>query len=238
MTSPYQILAVKYATVDRVRQSNFLKPIDGNPEAPMALDFFVWLVVGQGTVMLVDTGFSPASALVRQRQYLVSPLESLRLLGYRPGDVKDVVITHLHYDHAGNIGEFPDARVWVQDREVRYATGDCMCDPKQNHFFSTDDVALLIKRMYQGDVRLVERLPPAARWHRAAPRGWPHRWPAGGARMDRARLGGAGIRCGALPGEPRQRKPVPRHLQPRRHAAGIRPYPRTHGRRRQHRARP
>lgn len=156
MTTPYQILAVKYATVDRVRQSNFLKPIDGDPDAPMALDFFVWLVVGSGTVMLVDTGFSPASALVRKRQYLVSPLESLRCLGYAPGDVKDVVITHLHYDHAGNIGEFPSARVWVQDREVRYATGDCMCDSKQNHFFSIDDVACLIKRLYQGDVRLVD----------------------------------------------------------------------------------
>lgn len=156
MTTAYQILAVKYATVDRVRQSNFLQPIDGDPGAPMGLDFFVWLVVGNGTVMLVDTGFSPASALVRRRQYLVSPLESVRRLGYEPGDVKDVVITHLHYDHAGNIGEFPSARVWVQDREVRYATGDCMCDPKQNHFFSTDDVACLIKRLYQGDVRLVD----------------------------------------------------------------------------------
>ena len=156
MTQPFEILAVKYATVDRVRRSNFLQPIDGDPEAPMALDFFVWLVVGQGTVTLVDTGFSPASALVRQRQYLVSPVESVRRLGYGPDDIHDVVITHLHYDHAGNIGEFASANIWVQDREVRYATGDCMCDPKQNHFFSTDDVSCLIKRLYQGHVRLVD----------------------------------------------------------------------------------
>jgi glyoxylase-like metal-dependent hydrolase (beta-lactamase superfamily II) len=31
-----------------------------------------------------------------------------------------------------------------------------MCDPKQNHFFSTDDVACLIKRLYQGNVQLVD----------------------------------------------------------------------------------
>ena len=156
MSNRFQILAVKYATVDRVRQSNFLHPVDGDAAAPMALDFFVWLVIGHGAVVLVDTGFSPASALVRQRQYLVSPLESLSRLGYAVQDIQDVVITHLHYDHAGNVGEFADANVWVQDREVRYATGDCMCDPKQNHFFSTDDVALLIKRLYQGKVRLVD----------------------------------------------------------------------------------
>lgn len=156
MSNQFEVLALKYATVNRVRQSNFLHPVDGDPDAPMALDFFVWLVVGPGTMLLVDTGFSPISALVRQRQYLVSPLESLRRLGYAPADVKDLVITHLHYDHAGNIGDFPDARVWVQDREVRYVTGDCMCDPKQSHFFSTDDIACLIKRLHQGEVRLVD----------------------------------------------------------------------------------
>lgn len=156
MSGVFEVLAVKYATVDRVRQSNFLHPVDGDAQASMALDFFVWLLIGEGRVILVDTGFSPASALVRQRHYLVSPVESLRRLGYAPGDVSDVVITHLHYDHAGNVGEFVDAKVWVQDREVRYATGDCMCDPKQNHFFSTDDVAVLIKRLYQGNVHLVD----------------------------------------------------------------------------------
>lgn len=156
MSDLFEVLAVKYATVDRVRQSNFLHPVDGDPQAPMALDFFVWLVVGPDTVLLVDTGFSPASAVVRQRQYLVHPVECLRRLGHAPEDVKDVVVTHLHYDHAGNVGEFPSARIWIQDREVRYATGDCMCDPKKNHFFSTDDIGVLIKRLYQGNVRLVD----------------------------------------------------------------------------------
>lgn len=152
----YQILAVKYATVDRARGSNFLHPAPGDPEAPMALDFFVWLIQGPGGAVLVDTGFSHASALARGRSYLLSPLESLGRLGCAPDSIRDVVLTHLHYDHAGNVGDFPAATVWVQDREVRYATGDCMCDPKQNHFFSTDDVAVLIKRLYQGNVRLVD----------------------------------------------------------------------------------
>lgn len=156
MSEMYKVIAVKYATVDRVRQSNFLHRIDGNPDGAMALDFFVWLVVGKHGVVLVDTGFSPVSALVRKRQYLVSPVESLRRLGYAPESVKDVVITHLHYDHAGNIGDFADATFWVQEREVRYATGACMCDPKQSHFFSADDVGTLIRRLYKGQVRLVD----------------------------------------------------------------------------------
>lgn len=152
----FEVFAVKYATVARPRKSNFLLPVEGDPDAPMGLDFFVWLIVGDGAVVLVDTGFSPASALVRKRQYLVPPVEALRRLGIAPDDVQDLVLTHLHYDHAGNIGEFPAARVWVQQREVRYATGDCMCDATQSHFFSADDIGGLIRRLYRGDVRLID----------------------------------------------------------------------------------
>ena len=156
MSTTYQVFALKYATADRARQSNFLHPVDGDPAAPMALDFFVWLVVGHDATVLVDTGFSATSALARNRQYLLTPMEAIHRLGYPPEIIGDVVVSHLHYDHAGNIDQFPAANIWVQDREVRYATGDCMCDPKQNHFFSTDDIAILIRRLYRGNVRLVD----------------------------------------------------------------------------------
>lgn len=155
MTPQYQIIAIKYATVDRRRQDNFLHPVSGSPDDLMALDFFVWLIVGPDTVVLVDTGFSPASALVRQRAYLVSPTESLKCLGYGLQDIQDVVVTHLHYDHAGNLDEFPNASIWVQEREVQFATGKCMCDPRLNHFFATDDISRLIKRLYQGNVLFI-----------------------------------------------------------------------------------
>jgi len=64
----YQVLAVKYATVHRARSRTFLNPASGEPKAPMALDFFVWLIHGPGGAVLVDTGFSSASALARGRR--------------------------------------------------------------------------------------------------------------------------------------------------------------------------
>lgn len=156
MSDVFQVTAIKYATVERLRKDNFLHPVDGDAQASMRLDFFVWLIVGHGATVLVDTGFSPLSALVRRRQYLVSPVDSLKALGYAPQDVQDVVATHLHYDHAGNIGDFAGARVWVQERELQYATGRCMCEAKASHFFSAEDVGTLIKRLYQGSVMLVD----------------------------------------------------------------------------------
>ncbi len=49
------------------------------------------------------------------------PANALRDAGVDPRDVEFVVLTHLHWDHAGNCDLFPDARVLVQQDELRYA---------------------------------------------------------------------------------------------------------------------
>jgi len=49
------------------------------------------------------------------------PRTHLEEAGYAPEDVDYVIMTHLHSDHAGQIGTFRDARFIVQQRELRYA---------------------------------------------------------------------------------------------------------------------
>jgi len=73
-----------------------------------------------------NTGFFAAVAAKRGRQHLRCPTEGLRLLGVDAASVKDVVITHLHYDHVGNFELFPKASFHLQDLEMRYATGRYM----------------------------------------------------------------------------------------------------------------
>ena len=45
----------------------------------------------------------------------------IEALGLEPRDVTDIVLTHLDYDHAGGLADFPWARVHVHDREYRAA---------------------------------------------------------------------------------------------------------------------
>jgi N-acyl homoserine lactone hydrolase len=47
----------------------------------------------------------------------------LRALGIAPGDVRWVVMTHLHTDHAGGLHHFPDTQILVSRPEVAYASG-------------------------------------------------------------------------------------------------------------------
>jgi N-acyl homoserine lactone hydrolase len=42
-------------------------------------------------------------------------------LGVRPEDIDHVVVSHLHFDHAGGLRFFPNAKVYVQERELQFA---------------------------------------------------------------------------------------------------------------------
>jgi len=151
MTPAYEVYAVKYAHHERRASHNF---IGGDPhDGPMPLDYFVWLVRGEGREVLVDTGFSAAMAAKRGRQHLRCPTEGLRLLGVDSSELRDVVITHLHYDHVGGFELFPRATFHLQEREMGYATGRYMCQECFRGAFEAEDVAGMVRRVYDGRVR-------------------------------------------------------------------------------------
>lgn len=49
-------------------------------------------------------------------------IAQLRKAGYDPRDVRHIVLTHLDFDHAGGISDFPNATVHVMAEEFRAAT--------------------------------------------------------------------------------------------------------------------
>src|SRR5579875_681747 len=113
-TAPeYEVFALRYARRDAMRSEHF---IGGDPhDGPMPMDYFVWLIRGEGRAIVVDSGFTEAVAKRRRREYLRDPIDALALLGVDPADVADVVLTHLHYDHVGNFHRFPKAQFHLQE---------------------------------------------------------------------------------------------------------------------------
>jgi len=147
----YEIYAVKYARHERRARENF---IGGDPhDGPMPLDYFIWLVRNSERSVVVDTGFSAATAVRRQREHLRCPSEGLRMLGVDASAVRDVVITHLHYDHVGNFDLFPAASYHLQDAEMRFATGRHMCHEVFSGAFDVEDVVGMVRNVYRGRVR-------------------------------------------------------------------------------------
>lgn len=150
----YEVYALKLAVAMRSAASNFVYP--GAREGDMPMDFSSWLIKGNGRNILVDTGFSRASGRERDRHLDRTPAEALRLLGRDPAVIDTVVVTHLHYDHAGNLDEFPQAEVVIQAKEIAYTTGASMTDSERSRFFEAEDVKTLVGRVFTGPVKVID----------------------------------------------------------------------------------
>jgi glyoxylase-like metal-dependent hydrolase (beta-lactamase superfamily II) len=146
----HRAYALKYAERDARRPEHFL---GGDPDdVPMPMDYFVWAVVGSEQTWVIDTGFGEDDALRRGRRLVRSPGDALAAIGIDADIVSDVVLTHLHYDHAGGLEQFPAARFHVQDREMAYATGRHMGRAALSHAFTADHVAKLVRMVHGGRV--------------------------------------------------------------------------------------
>ena len=139
----YEIHAIKYASLMRRSPENFLGGDEHNTEMP--LNYYVWLISNRERTVLVDTGFSADMAKKRNRKIVRPVAEGVSALGIAPEQVKDVIITHMHYDHAGNIPLFPNARYHLQDKEMDFATGRCMCHHAMRHAYEAEDVVSLVR---------------------------------------------------------------------------------------------
>lgn len=163
----YEVYAIRYATRDGQRKNHF---IGGDPhDAPMPMDYYLWLIRGEQHSFVVDTGFGAEVAAKRGRTLLRTPADGLALLGISAGDVKDVIITHLHYDHVGTFDTFASAQFHLQDDEMAYATGRHMRHRQFNHGYEVDEVVGMVRMVYKDRVNFYSgtaELAPGVSIHR------------------------------------------------------------------------
>jgi glyoxylase-like metal-dependent hydrolase (beta-lactamase superfamily II) len=123
----------------------------------MPIDYYVWVVANAERSIVVDIGFDAAEAQARGRQHLRCPAEALTQIGIQSKDVKDVILTHIHYDHCGNLDRFPEARFFLQDREMAFATGRNMVHGILRHAYTVSHVQALIGAVYTNRVVFIDQ---------------------------------------------------------------------------------
>ena len=142
----HEVYAVSYATHARNLAENYLF---GDPHDEMtSITYYVWAIKGPHGTFVVDTGFDQAAAKERARTILHPVGEGLKAIGVEPSDVKNVIATHMHWDHAGNYDLFPQACYHIQDAEMAYATGRCMCHQTLRIPFSEADVHAMVSKVF------------------------------------------------------------------------------------------
>src|SRR3989442_10882412 len=113
----YEIYAVRYATIPGFAVSGLVAGAD--PARKLDIAMMVWLVRGNGRNILVDAGFYREQFF---RQWHVTdfakPSDAVKRAGVAPDDITDVIVSHMHWDHADGMDLFPKARVWIQKEEL------------------------------------------------------------------------------------------------------------------------
>lgn len=152
MPDTYEIYAIHYGHHDRNAHENFLGG-DPHDDGNMPLDYFVWAIVGEGGTFVLDTGFAPDIARKRGRQLVRPVAAGLKAIGVDPAQVRDVILSHMHYDHAGNIPLFPRARFHIQDAEMAFISGRAMCHAHIRQPFEPEHVSLMVHHVFDDRVQ-------------------------------------------------------------------------------------
>ncbi len=122
-----EVLAVRYGHRVTSRAESYLNyHLYGEPDEDLDIDYYFWVIrdTVTGETILIDTGFSPQAGDRRRRAHWTTPAQVLpEQLGIAPEDVKTIVISHAHWDHTGNIHQFPHAQLVLAEAEYAFWTG-------------------------------------------------------------------------------------------------------------------
>jgi glyoxylase-like metal-dependent hydrolase (beta-lactamase superfamily II) len=153
----YEVTALRYGTrTTRKSECYYRWSSYGEPDAEIEMDYFFWVLRNGAATIVVDTGFHPESGARRGRTCLCPPVEALRRIGVDPGTVGTVVLTHLHYDHTGNVAAFPQAELVVQRSELDFWSGSEAGEAQFAPHVEPGDVDLIAAAARDGRVRLLD----------------------------------------------------------------------------------
>jgi glyoxylase-like metal-dependent hydrolase (beta-lactamase superfamily II) len=99
-----------------------------------------WLIETDQGLVLIDTGYGlkdvhhphdPPPRITRAMRTMLNiklreeetAIRQVEALGFSPADVRHILLTHLDFDHAGGLEDFPNATVHLMDSEFTAATG-------------------------------------------------------------------------------------------------------------------
>src|SRR6476660_3044931 len=98
----YEVYAIRYATIPNFPVRGLIAGAD--TARRMAIAMTVWLLRGNGRTVLVDAGFYRDKFLQRWKPAdFVSPAEAVARAGVRAEDVTDIIVSHIHWDHADGL---------------------------------------------------------------------------------------------------------------------------------------
>ncbi len=153
----YEVVIVKHGTRAALRSDVFLNYAQyREPDGPIGMDYFFWVLRNDVRTVVIDTGFSPEGGASRGRTQLANVAELFVSVGVDASEGPPVVLTHAHYDHAGNLGLFGSSPVVMASKELEFWSGRHANRTLFHHSVDDEDLAHLQKIRAEGRLELFE----------------------------------------------------------------------------------
>lgn len=115
------------------------------PGVPIEIAYRVWVLRNGDRTILVDTGPPTQEGLERGLTQVTDVTTALARAGVDAARIDTVLLTHLHWDHAANAEQFPNATFFAQRAELDFFSSAARRHPAFNRFYSArTDLAAMI----------------------------------------------------------------------------------------------
>ena len=153
-SAPYSLYGVSYGR-STYRENRVVR--GGSRSERVPFEWLFWVIQGRGKTILVDTGFRDAALAQRWGiRNFVPPTQRLAQLGISPDDVSDVIVTHAHWDHMGDLPPYTKARIWIQKSEYEHAVSVVTQQDPDGRGMRWQDIEILRRAEQEGRLRLVD----------------------------------------------------------------------------------
>jgi len=150
----WDVHAVRFASIP-FQVSGLVQGADRTRRLDIAM--MVWVLRGPGNrVAIVDAGFYRDKFMTQWKPAAYSkPSDAVQAaLGIAPEQVTDLIISHIHWDHADGADLFPKARVWLQREEYTHHISDT--GTVLDRAIDADVAAMLFGLKNAGRVELID----------------------------------------------------------------------------------
>jgi glyoxylase-like metal-dependent hydrolase (beta-lactamase superfamily II) len=147
--NPYKIYTLYYGKRDATTADYFL---DDTANIPVGMGYYMWVATNGEHTVAIDLGYRIEVGERRGRTLVRPPAELLDKIRVDPKTVQHAIVTHMHWDHVGNYDLFPNARLYLQERELHFWTGAQMDEWKSS--LEEEELVAVVRLHFRGRLGL------------------------------------------------------------------------------------
>jgi glyoxylase-like metal-dependent hydrolase (beta-lactamase superfamily II) len=149
--NPYRIYTLYYGRRDATTADYFL---DDAANMPIGMGYYLWVATNGEHTVVIDLGYHEDAGERRGRTLVRHPRALLDKIQVDPKTVQHAIVTHLHWDHVGGYALFPNARFYLQERELQFWTSSQL--PEWQSSLEEEELVAMVRLHFRGRVGLCQ----------------------------------------------------------------------------------